>query len=96
MKVKVVPHCAMKTHEVVQLNSFLTSVLDGREWLVSCPRYPTFQESCAYLVGTSVSLNAEAKGRILCPCQESNLDHPVRSRHYADSAPTSFYDFNKK
>jgi hypothetical protein len=66
--------------------SFFTSALEGGEWSASRPgralslgekpRYPTDKR----LGGSQVGLEAEDRGRNLCPCRGSNPGLPVRCR----------------
>jgi hypothetical protein len=64
-------------------------------WAVSITPRPRFTPGertpgthCTRLwVGPRAGLDSEAKGKILCPCRGSNLDHPVvYGRHYTDWA----------
>jgi hypothetical protein len=56
--------------------SFLTSVLDGGEWSVSCPGCTGMIPGTHWIggwVSLRASLDTEARGKILCLCQGSNL-----------------------
>jgi hypothetical protein len=80
--------------------SFLTSGLDGCEWSASrpgsaLPRGKTPSTHCTGgWVDPRAGLDTEARGKILCPCWESNPDRPVVQsvvRHYtAWATPASF------
>jgi hypothetical protein len=88
--------------------SFTTSALDGGEWSASRSgraftpgeRIPGTHCTGGW-VGPRAGLDTEIRGKILCPCRGSNLDHPVVqsvARHYTDwatPAPTSIYKLLK-
>jgi hypothetical protein len=72
--------------------SFTTSALDGGEWSASRPGRaftPGERTPGTYCtggwVGLRTGLDTEARGKIVCPCRESNPDRPVVQpvvRHY--------------
>jgi hypothetical protein len=74
--------------------SFMTSALDEGEWSASrpgrafTPGERTHGTHCTESwVGPRASMDKEAIGKILCPCQGSNPDRPVVQpvvRHYTD------------
>jgi hypothetical protein len=62
---------------------FLTSALDEGKWSALCPSYfnsrgtaPTTHCMGGW-VGPRAGLDATQKGKISCPCQESNVDSSV-------------------
>jgi hypothetical protein len=65
--------------------SFLTSALDGGEWSASRPgrtftsgeRTPGTHCTGGW-VGLRAGLDTEVRGKIFCPCRESNPDRPGR------------------
>jgi hypothetical protein len=61
-------------------------------WVVSVtprPRFTPGTHCTGGWVSSRAGLDTEARGKILCPCRESNLDRPVVqsvARHYTDWA----------
>jgi hypothetical protein len=75
--------------------SFTTSALDGGEWSASRPAelYPRERTPGTHCTGGSVGpragLDTEPRGKILCLCRRSNLDHSVLQsvvKHYTACA----------
>jgi hypothetical protein len=62
--------------------SFLTSTLDAGEWSASRSgrALPPGTHLSGGRVGPRAGLDAEARGKILCLCRESNPGRPVRSQ----------------
>jgi hypothetical protein len=67
--------------------SFLTSAVEGGKWSASrpgrafSPRETAQDTHCTGgWVGPRASLDAETRGKMLCPCQGSNHDRPVHSQ----------------
>jgi hypothetical protein len=72
--------CLIKHHAMKTYWGFLTSALDGGEWLASRPCRFTSGETApgSRWVNPRACLDAMEK-RQVCPCQESNPGRPARS-----------------
>jgi hypothetical protein len=65
--------------------SFTTSVLDGGEWSASHPGRALTPGKGPPVPIVQEALDTDDRGKISCPCRESNLDRPVIHlvvRHY--------------
>jgi hypothetical protein len=57
---------------------FLTSALDGSEWLAERPsRSAPYTQCIEGCMGSRVGLDAVEKRNVSCPCQKSNSGHPA-------------------